>query len=228
MLWWVYQQAIKASNISDVICAVDDERVMTVCKHYKMNAIMTKSSHQKHIDRIQEVSDIISADYYIVVCGDEPLVEPSSIEIIIPNSSIIDSEYYISSLMKDFDDPVEAYDSASMKCAVNADGRCLFISRSIIPLPYKSVDYKLKRLVGIECYNKEALDFFVNTPTGVLEKIEDITLVRYLEHFIPVYLINTTNKHIGVDTEKNLDMVRSIIEDRINSNKTDFGNKEKG
>jgi 3-deoxy-manno-octulosonate cytidylyltransferase (CMP-KDO synthetase) len=97
------------------------------------------------------------------------------------------------------------------------DGFCVFLSRSIIPFPYKTVDYKLKRLVGIECYNKAALDFFVSAGTGVLEAAEDITLLRYLENFVPVRLIMTTAKQIGVDTPKNLEMVRKIISEMIAS-----------
>jgi 3-deoxy-manno-octulosonate cytidylyltransferase (CMP-KDO synthetase) len=117
--------------------------------------------------------------------------------------------------MRDFDDPVEAYDTASMKAAVNKKNECIFLSRSIIPFPYKTVNYTLKRLVGIECYNKKALDFFAHTETGVLEKIEDITLLRYLEHHIPVQLVMTEARQIGVDTEKNLEMVRAIIAEKL-------------
>jgi 3-deoxy-manno-octulosonate cytidylyltransferase (CMP-KDO synthetase) len=217
MLWWVYQQAIKARGISDVVCAVDDERVRSVCIKYGMNVVMTNPNHPKHIDRIHEVSTLIESEFYVVVCGDEPLVEPISVEAVIPNEVFANSEYLVNSLMRDFDDPVEAYDSASMKCAVNVEGRCVFISRSIIPFPYKAVDYKLKRLVGIECYNKKALEFFVNTPQSPLERIEDITLLRFLEHFIPVNLTHTTVKQIAVDTEKNLEVVRGIIQERIAS-----------
>ncbi|MDR1206469.1 MAG: 3-deoxy-manno-octulosonate cytidylyltransferase [Peptococcaceae bacterium] len=216
MLWRVYQQTIKAKGLSDVICAVDDDRVMAVCRQYGLNAVMTSDKHPKHVDRVHEVSDKIKADFYAVVCGDEPLVEPESIEAIIPpGDSWLEHEYVVRSLMRDFDDPVEAYDSASMKCAVNAEGRCVFISRSMIPLPYKTVDFTLKRLVGIECYNKNALDFFVNTPAGALEQIEDITLLRYLEYFVPVHLVNTTVRQIGVDTPKNLEMVRAMIKEKI-------------
>jgi 3-deoxy-manno-octulosonate cytidylyltransferase (CMP-KDO synthetase) len=215
MLWWVYEQAVKVKGLDYVVIAVDSECVMKACKHYGMNAVMTSAAHEKHLDRVHEVSEKISADYYVVICGDEPLTEPWAAEQVLPDKSDLEREYVIKSLMRDFDDPVEAYDTASMKAAVNAEDFCIFLSRSIIPFPYKTVDYKLKRLVGIECLNKRALDFFVSAPPGILEKIEDITLLRYLENFIPIRLIATTARQIGVDTPKNLETVRGIIEDMI-------------
>ena len=215
MIWWVYHEVCKAHGLSDVICAVDDDRVYSVCKQFGMNVIMTKDNHPKHVDRIHEVSEKIDADFYAVICGDEPLTEPWAVEQILPDEIDFKSEYVIRSLIRDFDDPVEAYDTASMKVAVNRYNYCVFISRSIIPFPYKTVDFKVKRLLGIECYNKNALDFFANTPTGVLEKIEDITLLRYLESFIQIRMITTTARQIGVDTQKNLDEVRNIMSKQI-------------
>ncbi|GHV07013.1 3-deoxy-manno-octulosonate cytidylyltransferase [Clostridia bacterium] len=210
MLWWTYQKALEVKGLTDVICAVDDERVMEACKAYNMNAVMTNPEHSTHVHRVHEVAEAVPADFYAVICGDEPLTESAAVEQVLPKFDE-SGEYVVRSLMRNFDDPVEAYDSASMKVAVNSSNRCVFISRSIIPYPYKSVNYALKRLVGIECYNKKALDFFVSTPIGVLEAIESITLLRYLEHFIPVQLIHTTARQIGVDTPKNLEIVRNII-----------------
>ena len=215
MLWWVYRQTLKVKGLSEVVAAVDDDRVMDICRKYDIRAVMTSCRHEKHIDRIHEVSEKICADYYVVVCGDEPLTEPWAVEQILPDDSDDNREFVIRSLIRDFDDPVEAYDTASMKVAANTDNYCVFLSRSIIPFPYKTVDYKLKRLIGIECYNKKALDFFVSTQAGELEKIEDITLLRYLENFIQIRLVNTTARQIGVDTPKNLEAVRKIISDKL-------------
>jgi len=215
MIWWVYNEACKVNGLNDVLCAVDDERVMSVCKQFNINAIMTRTDHAKHINRVHEVSEKISADYYIVVCGDEPLIETFAIEEMLKVDNSKNHKYVVNAMMRDFDDPVEAYDTASMKCAVNIDNYLVYVSRSIIPLPYKTVDYKFKRLLGIEGYNKEALDLYASKPTGILEAIEDITLLRYLENFVPVKMINTKAKQIGVDTQKNLNMVRAIIQGQI-------------
>ena len=74
MLWWVYQQVSKLDYFSDVICAIDDERIKAMCQVYNMKFVMTKSDHPNHIARLQEISTKIDADYYMCVNGDEPLI----------------------------------------------------------------------------------------------------------------------------------------------------------
>jgi len=219
MIWWVYQEAMKVSGLDELVIAVDDDRVMNVCKSYNMNAVMTRNDHEKHINRLHEVSEKMPADYYICICGDEPLVEATAVKQVFPKPEDDSKPHTVRSLMRDFDDPTEAVDTASMKVAINHEGECIFISRSIIPFPYKTVEFPLRRLVGIECFSKSALDFFDASPPGVLEKIEDITLLRFLENHIPIQLVETHTKQIGVDTLKNLEVVRKIISERLHEKK---------
>ncbi len=69
--------------------------------------------------------------------------------------------------------------------------------------------------MGIECFNKAALDFFANQPIGLLEEIEDITLLRFVEHHKPVKYIMTDAHQLGVDTPSDLEKVRTIIARRV-------------
>ena len=45
MIWWVYQQALKASSLDDLIVATDDQRIAEACKKYGMKYIMTSPDH---------------------------------------------------------------------------------------------------------------------------------------------------------------------------------------
>jgi CMP-2-keto-3-deoxyoctulosonic acid synthetase len=48
---------------------------------------------------------------------------------------------------------------------------------------------------------------------GLLETIEDVTLLRFIEHRIPVRLVMTDAYQLGVDTPKDLERVRTLIGD---------------
>lgn len=211
MIWWVYQQALKVRGLDGLCVAVDDERVLKVCEQYSMNALMTSDKHDKHVNRIHEVSQVIPADYYVVVCGDEPLIKPEMIEMVFPSEHDASKEYVVRSLMREMNDPVETADPSNIKVVVDLNNDCLLLTRSIVPFPYKSIDFKIKKLVGIECFNRGALDFFSNHPVSTLEKIEDITLLRFVENRIPVHLIMTDAHQLGVDTPSDLEKVREII-----------------
>lgn len=213
MIWWVYNQVKKVKQFRDVYVATDDERIIDVCNKFNLKAVMTSDSHPTHIHRLHEFSNKIKSDLYVCVCGDEPLIKPEVIEKVIPDK--ID-DMTISILMREFSEPTEVVDPGNIKITTNKDGYCVALSRSPIPFPYKTIQYKFKKIVGVECYNKNILDYFVSTEPGIIEKIEDCTLIRFLENRIPMKFTLVETNALSVDTEKDLEKVRKIISERIN------------
>jgi 3-deoxy-manno-octulosonate cytidylyltransferase (CMP-KDO synthetase) len=61
-----------------------------------------------------------------------------------------------------------------------SSGRCIYMSRSPVPYHQKTLFFHYNKYVGIVCFNKQALDFFVKTNMGDIEKIEDIDHLRFL------------------------------------------------
>ncbi|MCL2026773.1 MAG: 3-deoxy-manno-octulosonate cytidylyltransferase [Leptospirales bacterium] len=212
MIWWVQNEARKVKQFDDVIVAADNEKVIEACNKYGMNAIMTSSEHKTHVERLHEVSQKIKADFYVCVCGDEPLTKHETMEQILPGNNENPNKFFVSSLMREFDDPAEALDPSNIKVVANEKNECLLLTRSMVPFPYKSLSFKFKKLVGIECYTRPALEFFANQPVGVLEKIEDVTLLRYVENFKPLRLVMTDAHQLGVDTPKDLERVKEILQ----------------
>jgi len=214
MIWWVYQQALKVQIFDEIYVATDNDLIKNCCDSYNMKVLMTSPNHDTHISRIHEVSTIIDADAYVCICGDEPLMEAKIIKRIIPKS-IGKDELYVSALMREFDEPAEVIDPGNIKIMTNEDDYCVALSRSPIPFPYKTVLFKYKKIVGVECYNKKSLDFFVNTPKGACEKIEEVTLMRFLENHIKMKFIKVNSVALSVDTEKDLEKVRLIMSEKI-------------
>ena len=211
MIWWVYNQVKKVKQFDDIYVATDDERIEKVCKEYGMNVIMTSNNHPTHIHRLHEVSNKVDADLYVCVCGDEPLIKPEVIEKVIPEKV---EPVTISILMREFTEPTEVIDPGNIKITTNAEGYCVALSRSPIPFPYKTIQFKYKKIVGVECYNKKALEYFVSTEPGCIEKIEDITLMRYLENRIAMKFTLVETNALSVDTQRDLEKVRKIISER--------------
>ena len=211
MIWWVYNQVIKVKEFLEVYVATDDQRIADVCSNYGMKFIMTQSNHPTHVHRIHEASDNIAADYYVVVCGDEPLISPDIIEAVFPSQDVDNSHMYVGGLCRYFTEPAEVIDPANIKIVTNDSDECVLLSRAPIPFPYKTVLFKYKKVVGVECYNKQALDFFVSTPKGYLENIEDVTLQRFLENKIHIKYKLVDSVSLSVDTPRDLEKVKEIM-----------------
>lgn len=210
MIWWVYNQVSKVKEFNQVVVATDDDRIKDVCDKYNIDVVMTKTNHPTHVHRIHEVSEIIQSDYYVVVCGDEPLISVDVIKAAIPQVS--EDDFYVGGLCRYMNDPAEVIDPANIKVVTNDKDECILLSRAAVPFPYKTILFKYKKVVGVECYNKKSLNFFVSTPKGFLETIEDVTLQRFLENKIHIKYRLVDSVSLSVDTPRDLEKVKSIIE----------------
>lgn len=214
MLWWVYHQVSNLGVFDEVVCAIDDERIKEACEKNGMKYVMTRNDHPDHIARIHEISTKVDADYYMCINGDEPLISKECILPVVPTE--LHEEPFFGGAMRVLTDPAETIDFAKIKLVVSdMTGKCLYMSRTPVPYPRGTLFFKYKKYVGVECFNKKALDFFVNTPMNDLERVEDIDHLRFLANGIDLHFNYVDSESISVDTPKDLEKVRSIISDKI-------------
>lgn len=214
MIWWVFNQVKKVLEIDEVYVATDDDRIFSVCRDLGINSIMTDSRHGTSTERVNEVAHKVESDLYVVINGDEPLIDPEIIRAIIP-TSWIDKDFYVSNLMTEISRPSEVVDFTNIKVVTDEESNALFMSRSPIPYPKSSIDYKYYKHVGVLIYSKSALEFFATTPKGYNEKIEDINELRFIEHGKKIKMVEVKAHSLSVDTPKDLEYVKTIIEGMI-------------
>lgn len=215
MVWWVYQQSMKVELFDQVLVATDDDRIMSVCKDNQMNCIMTSSQHNTPTSRLYEVSTKINADIYVFLGGDEPLIEPEAIRDVIKAS--LTEDFFATNAMTTIQTAPEVIDFTNIKIVVNSENYLLYTTRSPLPYPRGGLDFVYKKFVGIGAFSKEALDFYEHTPKSSLEIIEECDLLRFIERFKPVKMVDVECKNISVDTPKDLDMVRNLMMSKIKS-----------
>ena len=216
MIWWVYQNALKVKEFDEIVIATDEEKIRDVCEAFGAKVLMTTTNCSCLIDRLYEVSKVIDADYYISINGDEPILEPEVMPKVLPD--FIDNDKpIVRGLAREFTNPAEVIDPGNMKMAMGTGGYCLYRSRSPIPYPQTTTEFTYKKYVGVELFNKKALEFYVSTPPTELEKIEDIGALRFLEYGIPIHYDIVESNSLSIDTPKDLEYVRKIIETGINN-----------
>lgn len=213
MLWWVYQQVMKVNQLDDVYVATDDERISVVCEQYGMKYLMTSDRHGTSTERLFEVAKKVPSDYYVCINGDEPLIDPTTIQAILPRS-VESIEIYVANLMTEIKNPVEVVDNTNIKVTVDHAGNAMYMSRSPIPYPKASMDYTYKKHLGVLVYNYKALEFFSKTSKNQIEKIEDINELRFIENGLKLRMIEVSAETLSVDTPKDLEKVIAILQAR--------------
>src|SRR5271170_6663372 len=83
MIQWVWEAACRSRLTEQVIVATDDDRIADVAAKFGADVVMTKKSHRSGTDRVAEVADKISAQLYINVQGDEPLLSAGAVDDLI-------------------------------------------------------------------------------------------------------------------------------------------------
>lgn len=209
MIWWVYEKCKRVNNIAQIVVATDSNLISSECEKLGMRYIMTSEHHTNHVMRLAEVAEKIEADYYVCVNGDEPLVDEYNIQGVIPNS--IESRIYAGYSIRPLTSIAEAIDTSNIKVVRKINGDAMYLSRMIIPYPKGDSEVPYFKLIGIECFNKKALQFYASTQMSPLEKIEDIDHLRFLEHGIPIHTTIVESESISVDTQKDLEYVRRIL-----------------
>ncbi|ELA59268.1 TPA: 3-deoxy-manno-octulosonate cytidylyltransferase [Enterococcus faecium] len=214
MIWWVYQNVKKVTEFDEIYVATDDERIKAVCEEFGASVIMTTSDCSCLIDRVYQVSQVVDADYYVTVNGDEPILESEIMPKIIPDFVERDKPI-VRGLVREFKDPVEVIDPGNIKIVVGLNGYSLYTSRSPVPYPQKTAKFTYKKYVGVELFNRSALDFYVNNEQTEIEKIEDIGSIRFLEHGIRIHYDLVESESLSVDTPLDLEKIRDVIAKRI-------------
>ena len=218
MVWWVYQQCLKVDDFDAVYVATDDEKIYRECKKLDIDVIMTSDKHITGTDRIGEVARKVEADLFVNIQGDEPLIEPETIKAAI-RPFYEDINLQITNLMTRINDPVDVVNFTVPKVITNREGIGIYLTRSTAPYPKGKIDYKYYKQVCVYGFRPEALKFYCEYGEkygkAKVEEIEDIEILRFIENGFKVQFIEVDSESIAVDTQKDLERIKKVIERKI-------------
>lgn len=218
MIERVYLQAKKVKEFDEVYVATDDERIYNACMERNIHVIMTSSSHRTGTDRIGEVAEKISADLYVNIQGDEPLIEPETIrQAIIPFIANADANIEVTNLMTEICNPVDLINFTVPKVIASRDGRGVYLTRSMAPFPKGNINVKYYKQVCVYGFTPRALKFYCDYGKkfgkAKIEAIEDIEILRFIENGYHVQYVEVDSDTIAVDTPNDLTRVIQYFQD---------------
>lgn len=209
MIERVYLQAAKCKSFCDIIVATDDDRIADTVKNFGGHAVMTSPDHRSGTDRLWEVLEKSDFDAAVNIQGDEPIVSEKLIaqlyrQLESGEFPVVTPAYFNTS----FDDFQSRH---VVKAVVAEDFRALYFSRSPIPFMDPSNFNGFYHHIGLYGYLKSAVETFVNSPPAKLEKIEKLEQLRFLENDIPIKVINSDYRSIGVDVPEDILRIEKIL-----------------
>jgi 3-deoxy-manno-octulosonate cytidylyltransferase (CMP-KDO synthetase) len=210
MLCHVYERARQASHLADLLVATDSDEVVETCRRHNIPAILTAADHPSGTDRVWEVAQVRAADVYVNIQGDEPLVTPRHIERLL--SPFLEHPETQVSTLKIRATAEEVASPHTPKVVAGAGGRALYFSRHPIPYDRSGRGVVHYKHFGLYAYRLHALEAFHRLPPSPLELTEGLEQLRFLEHGIPITVVETDEPTIGVDTEDDLRAVEAWLQ----------------
>jgi len=222
------EQAKKARNVSRVIVATDSEEILKVIEASGNEAVLTSVEHQSGSDRIAEVAANLPENSIIVnVQGDEPLIQPSTIEKAV-EAILEDETANITTTCEKIINSKDVLSPDVVKVVTDINGFALYFSRSPIPFPreavkkYGSLEKALqnepnllslyRKHTGLYVYRREFLLKFTKLPQTNPEKTEMLEQLRALVGGAKIKVVEVAEISIGVDTQADFERVRMVLE----------------
>ena len=211
LIWWVWSNAQKCQLKDDVLVATDDERIKKTVEGFGGKAILTSKDHPTGTDRIAEVAQRIDGEFFINLQGDEPLIKPGWIDLMI--KSLIKGDAPIVTLATRENEAEEWFSPNTVKVVLDDKGYALYFSRAPIPFlhPSHRRDPSYLRHIGIYGFERGTLLEFVSLKQGRLESREGLEQLRALERRIPIKVIVVEGKTHPVDTPEDIKKVEQLL-----------------
>jgi len=215
MLQHVYERANQARYLTSTIIATDDATVFNVARKFGARVVMTRTDHPSGTDRVAEVASAETAEIIVNIQGDEPLIDPSAIDMaILP--LVHEPDVTMATLKKRIEDPREIADPNVVKVVTDAAGDAIYFSRCPIPYfrqdPGSSTGASYFKHIGLYVYRRNFLLGYSSLPVGPLEQAERLEQLRAIENGFRIRVVETDYESIGVDTPEDLQRVSRLVE----------------
>lgn len=203
----VFEQALRCPILDTLLVATDDPRIEAACREAGIPVAMTAAALPSGSDRVHAALGAGAYDIAVNIQGDEPLLRPEDLEILVGPLLSRFEEEAVATLVTPLADPQVAQSPHIVKTVCDGSGRALYFSRTAIPAgagPFL-------RHLGLYAFTRPALARFVTLAPGTLELRERLEQLRLLENGIPVWTSTVPESGPAVDTPADLERVRQLF-----------------
>jgi 3-deoxy-manno-octulosonate cytidylyltransferase (CMP-KDO synthetase) len=228
----VWSSAARASRLTRVIVATEDQRIVDACRGYGAEAMLTSPDHTSGTDRAAEVVRRAGEDFEVIINiqGDEPFVTPTCLDRLV---AAFDArpDLRMATLAEPLEDADDLFDPGAVKVVSGNDGMALYFSRA--PIPYHRgkaatlrADFKdalrtrpggltgYQKHQGIYAYRRSTLFSITAMPPSPLELDEGLEQLRALQAGIGILVLPSDFRSIAVDTPDDLARAASRLSTR--------------
>ena len=213
MIVRTYRQCSQVVDPNNIFIATDDVRIENVCRNFDIQVLKTPPTCLTGTDRVASCLEYLDAEVFLNVQGDEPVFNPSDILKLL--QYIKDYPGEVLNGVCELNDEDQFNNKSIPKVVMDRNGYLLYMSRAPIPAS-KTSEFSLGwRQVCAYAFPRKALnDFASRKQKSLLEGIEDIEIIRFLELGYRVKMVPMSDLSVAVDEPQDVGRVLKAIKHR--------------
>ena len=213
MIIWVSERCKKVFGKDSVYVATDSQKIFNKVKKFGFKGIITSKNCLTGTDRVAEASRKIKSKIYINVQGDEPLIKPEDVKMVIDHK--LKYPNHVICGYTEISKNENPLNKNIPKVVLNENEELMYISRSLVP-GFKDENLSTKRKyfkqVCIYAFNKHELNkFSLLGKKSTIEKLEDIEILRFFELNIKIKMVKTSSGSLAVDEQNDIKKVEQFL-----------------
>ncbi|MGD0962818.1 MAG: 3-deoxy-manno-octulosonate cytidylyltransferase [Candidatus Acidiferrales bacterium] len=219
MIQHVVERVRQAESVDRIVVATDEDAIKKAVEGFGGEALLTRRDHRTGTDRVAEVAAHTAAEIYVNVQGDEPLVDPGTIDSLVAAMNE-DPAVQIATPCSAISQPNDIMDPNIVKVVRDFDGNALYFSRAPIPWVRETSKTAVARHwkhLGLYAFRRAALLEFPTLPPGELERVEQLEQLRWLENGFHIAVVETEYDAISVDVPADVTRVEKLLAARAKS-----------
>lgn len=186
MLEHVRRRALLCEGFKEVLIATCDDEIAEMVSNYGGNYVMTSKSHINGTSRVAEAIKKIDCTHVIILQGDEPLILPRHLDLLIENIKK-EPDVDVWNLVANLDDESELDRHSFVKGAINHSGNIMFCFRKTPCFSEFNHQSKfIKKLLGVIAFRKDFLLKLKDMEPTPIEMAESIEQMRVIENNISI------------------------------------------
>lgn len=196
-----WEKALAVKDVTAVYVATDDDRIADAAKAFGAEVVMTSSTCKNGTERCAEaIKNLdISPEIIVNLQGDAPLTPSFFLDRLIKGLKEDSASDVATPVLRCNSETLSRFVEDRTNGSVGGttgvfdrNGRALYFSKEVIPYrnPGQTFDpIPVFHHVGVYAYRYDALQQYTALGEGILEKLEGLEQLRFLENGLPILCV---------------------------------------
>ena len=176
-------------------------------------ARMTRADHRTGTERVAEVAAHIQGEVFVNVQGDEPLLDPSSVDAAV-GALLEEPRAEVATIATPIRTPSDIMDPNVCKVVLDFEENALYFSRAPVPWVRDTAAHQVVRHLkhlGLYVFQRDALLEYPTLPQGELERIERLEQLRWMENGWKIRVAEVEHDAVSVDVPADVERVEKLL-----------------